>query len=137
MATPAKTRKSPARSASGRGNSNAASAPAARTRQQRSSGSAKGASATSSNHNRAGMAKTALRALVGTAALGYAGREALKHARRPRLLGVSLPRDLKPGKLDVKKLAKQVGTAADRLERVSEDVRMASAQAKRMSKKLS
>jgi hypothetical protein len=37
----------------------------------------------------------------------------------------------------LKKVLQQVGDLAERLERTSEDVRMASAQAKRMTKKLS
>jgi hypothetical protein len=53
------------------------------------------------------------------------------------VLGVRLPREVMPNNLDLKKLAKQVGDFAERLEHTSEDVRMASAQAKRMSKKLS
>jgi hypothetical protein len=42
-----------------------------------------------------------------------------------------------PRGLDVKALAKQVEQAAERLERTSEDVRVASAQAKRISQKFS
>jgi hypothetical protein len=42
-----------------------------------------------------------------------------------------------PGNFDLKKVAKQIGNLAERVEHTSEDVRMASAQAKRMSKKLS
>jgi hypothetical protein len=42
-----------------------------------------------------------------------------------------------PRGLDVKTIAKQVEHAADRLERTSEDLRVASAQAKRVSQKLS
>jgi hypothetical protein len=74
---------------------------------------------------------------VGTAALGLAARAAIRRARRPRVLGVRLPREIMPSNLDLKKLAKQVGDFAERLEHTSEDFRMASAQAKRMSKKLS
>jgi hypothetical protein len=50
---------------------------------------------------------------------------------------VRLPRELMPGNLDLKKVANQIGNFAERVEHTSEDVRMASAQAKRMSKKLS
>ena len=81
--------------------------------------------------------KGALGALAGTAAVGLAGRAAIKRARRPRVLGVRLPRDLRPGSLDLKKVAKQIGNVAERVEHTSEDVRVASAQAKRVSKKLS
>jgi hypothetical protein len=75
---------------------------------------------------------------------------AVKRTRRPKVLGVPLPRSLKPGNLkpgnldlkqlkdiDLKKVAKQIGKAAEKVESTSEDVRMASQQAKRMSKKLS
>jgi hypothetical protein len=86
------------------------------------------------------MPKDALRVLVGVAALGWAGREAIKSARRPKVLGVRLPRELSNldlKKLDLHKAAKQVGKLAEQLESTSEDVRMISAQAKRLSKKLS
>jgi hypothetical protein len=61
------------------------------------------------------------------------------------VLGVKIPRVMAarhiklkmPRGLDVKTIAKQVEHAADRLERTSEDVRLASAQAKRVSHKLS
>jgi len=72
-----------------------------------------------------------------TAALGLASRAAIKRARRPRVLGVRLPRELRPGNLDLKTLAKQIGDLAERVEQTSEDVRVASARAKRMSKKFS
>ena len=71
------------------------------------------------------------RVLIGVAALGWVGREAIKSRRRPKVLGVTLPRDL-----DTHKLAKQIGKVADQLERTSEDVRIISGQAKRLSKKL-
>jgi hypothetical protein len=51
-----------------------------------------------------------------------------------------VPRNFKlnvPRGLDIKAIAMQVEQAADRLERTSEDVRLASAQAKRISQKLS
>jgi hypothetical protein len=88
------------------------------------------------------VAKGALGALAGTAALGLAGRAAIKRARQPKLLGIKIPRGLQPNKLDptkidVKKLAKQVTNVADQVERTSEDVRLASQQAKRVTKKLS
>jgi hypothetical protein len=50
----------------------------------------------------------------------------------PRKIKLTMPRGL-----DVKTIAKQVEHAAERLERTSEDVRLASAQAKRVSQKLS
>jgi hypothetical protein len=75
--------------------------------------------------------RDAIQAAVGVAALGWAAREAIKSRRRPELFGVKLPREL-----DTHKLAKQVGKVADQLERTSEDVRMVSAQAKRLSQRL-
>jgi hypothetical protein len=67
----------------------------------------------------------------------FVGRAAAKRVRRPRVLGLPLPRDLVPRNLSMKKVAKQVENVAEQLEARSEDVRMLSAQAKRLSKKLS
>jgi hypothetical protein len=53
------------------------------------------------------------------------------------VLGLRVPRELTPGNFDLKKVAKQVGDVAERLESTSEDIRVASGQAKRMTKKLS
>jgi hypothetical protein len=83
--------------------------------------------------------------IVGGAAVGLAGRAAVKRKRRPAVLGVKIPRGVLPRNfklnvprgLDVKAIATQVEHAADRLERTSEDARLASAQAKRISQKLS
>jgi hypothetical protein len=72
-----------------------------------------------------------VRVLIGVVALGWAGREAIKSRQRPKVLGVRLPREL-----DTHKLAKQIGRVADQLERTSEDVRLVSSQAKRLSNKL-
>ena len=83
------------------------------------------------------VAKGAVGALAGTAAIGLAGRAAIKRSRRPKVLGIKVPRGLQPNHLDVKKLAKQATKLADQLERTSEDVRVASQQAKRVTKKLS
>ena len=91
------------------------------------------------------IAKGALGVIVGGAAVGLAARAAVKRNRRPTVLGVKIPRAMvarniklkMPRGLDVKTIAKQVEHAADRLERTSEDVRLASAQAKRVSQKLS
>ena len=91
------------------------------------------------------IAKGALGVIVGGAAVGLAGRAAVKRNRRPTVLGVKIPRTMvarniklkMPRGLDVKTIAKQVEHAAERLERTSEDVRLASAQAKRVSQKLS
>lgn len=48
-----------------------------------------------------------------------------------------MPKALKRPKLDLKKVVKQIGEAAERVEQTSESVRNASAQAKRATKKLS
>jgi len=88
----------------------------------------------SSNGSGGSVTKDIVRGVAGVAALGFAGR-ALVRARRPRVLGVPVPRDV--AHLDVKKLAKQVSKVAAQVERASEDVRMASAQARRVAKKLS
>jgi hypothetical protein len=98
------------------------------------------------------VAKGALGAIVGGAALGAASRMASRHARRPRVLGIPIPEELDPRNLHLKKLAKsidlktdrldlrdlarQIGNAAEQIEARSEDVRMLSAQAKRLSRKL-
>jgi len=42
-----------------------------------------------------------------------------------------------PGNLNAKKLVKQIGDFAERVEHTSEDVRKASSQAKRVTKELS
>lgn len=83
--------------------------------------------------------------IVGGAAVGLAGRAAVKRNRRPTVLGVKIPRGMAarniklqmPRGLDVKTIARQVEHAADRVERTSEDIRLVSAQAKRVSRKLS
>jgi hypothetical protein len=76
--------------------------------------------------------------LAGTAAVGLAARAAIKRAQRPKFLGVPLPRvSLKPGKMDLKKVVKELGDVAERVENASENVRSASAQTKKMTKKLS
>ena len=79
-------------------------------------------------------AKDIFRGVAGVAALGFAGRALYKETRRPRVMGVRVPRDV--ANVDLKKLAKQVSKVADQVERASEDVRMASAQTKRVAKKL-
>jgi hypothetical protein len=77
-----------------------------------------------------------IRGVAGVAALGFAGRAIVK-SRQPQVLGLKVPRQLVPGNLNTKKLAKQVSKVASQLERTSEDVRIASAQTKRVAKKLS
>jgi hypothetical protein len=85
-----------------------------------------------------------------------------RRAQPPRVLGIAVPRELMPSNLDAKKLArnlekvtsnlnpkkltsnldlkdvvKQIGDAAEQVEARSEDLRLISAQAKRLSRKLS
>jgi hypothetical protein len=92
---------------------------------------------------------------VGGAAVGAARLASSRRARRPRLLGIPIPDELMPQNLDpkrlpkpghakklakgvdVKALVKRIGDAAEQVEARSEDVRMLSAQAKRLSRKLS
>lgn len=81
----------------------------------------------------------AIRGAVGVAALGFVAAQTIKERRKPKAFGLKLPPELTkldPGKIDLRKVAKQVGNAADRLERTSEDVRMISVQAKKLSDKL-
>lgn len=98
--------------------------------------------------NALGKAAGAAAALVaGAAAAGVAGRTALRRrTQRPKVLGMSMPRQLNTGKMDPRRLArnvdpkkvvKRVGDVAGQVEARSEDVRMFSAQVKRLSKKLS
>ena len=91
--------------------------------------------------------------MVGGAALGVAGRMANRHSK-PKLLGITIPDELNPqrldtskltGHVDIKRLAKnvdlkdvlrQVGNLAEQVEARSEDVRLISAQAKRLSRRI-
>jgi hypothetical protein len=87
------------------------------------------------------VGRTALGVVAGGAALGLAGRAAVKRAQRPHVLGIALPRSMRKldvGKqLSVKKVAKQIGNVAEQLEQTGDDVRRVSAQAKKASKALS
>ena len=96
------------------------------------------------------MAKSALVGLAGSVAIGAATRAASRRPSRTRVLGVVIPKELKPenlasgidvrklsGKVDYKDLLKRIGDAAEAIEARSDDVRMLSAQAKRLSRKLS
>lgn len=78
--------------------------------------------------------KDAIRALAGLAALGFSGRAIIK-SRRPRVLGVRLPREL--ANLDTRQLAKRLSKLAGQIEHASEDVRLASAQTRRVVDRLS
>jgi hypothetical protein len=97
--------------------------------------------------------RSAVGAVVGGAALGVAGRLANRHSR-PKVLGITIPDELNPQRLDagklaahvdVKRLAKNVdlkdvmrhiGNFAEQVESRSEDVRTLSAQAKRLSRRI-
>jgi aspartate aminotransferase-like enzyme len=93
------------------------------------------------------VAKGAAGVAAGAAAIGFAAWTAAKKPRRPKVLGVTLPRGLSDGKInpkkldmkkvDMKKVAKQVSDWAERVEKTSEDVRTTSGQVKRVSKRLS
>jgi hypothetical protein len=105
--------------------------------------------------------------VAASAALGIGGRALAERSRRPRVLGVQIPRELTPshlaskvdpkrlaskvdpkrvaskvdpkrlaGSVDLKKVAKHIGNAAEQIEERSEDVRVLSGQAKRLSRKL-
>jgi hypothetical protein len=81
------------------------------------------------------VGKAAVGAVAGGAALGLAGRAVIKKAQRPRVLGIPLPKGTR--NLTMKKVAKQISDVAAQLETTSEDVRMVSAQTKKLSKSLS
>jgi hypothetical protein len=92
-------------------------------------------------------------AVVGGAAVGVAGRLANRRAR-PKVLGIPIPDELNPQRLDASKLARsldarklashidlkdvvrQIGNFAERLEARSEEMRALSAEAKRLSRRL-
>jgi hypothetical protein len=105
---------------------------------RRASGSAPTPQQDDSGSGRSTAVRTVARAAAGAAVagVGLAAAAAVKRARRPRVLGVRVPRELSPRTFDVKKMAKRVGDVAERVERVSDDVRVASAQAKRAAKKV-
>jgi hypothetical protein len=101
-------------------------------------------------------------AVVGGAALGVAGRLANRHSR-PTVLGIPIPDELNPQRLDASKLVKSlharklashvdvkglgknvdlkdvirhIGNFAERVEAHSEEVRALSGQAKRLSRRM-
>ncbi|HEY2595025.1 MAG TPA: hypothetical protein VGK33_14105 [Chloroflexota bacterium] len=102
-------------------------------------------------------------AFVGGAAIGVA-RLATKGHSRPKMLGITIPDELNPQRLDASKLAKsfdarklvshidikglgknvnlkdvirQIGDVAEQVEARSEDVQALSRQAKRLSRRMS
>ena len=133
-----------ARAASGRG--------AAAPRSSRASSSASPSTNGGSNSDSRGAAVKGAIAVAGSAALGAAASVLVKRSRRPRVLGVQIPRKLDlrrvapkkvvdPKKLassiDLKHVIKQIGNAAEQIEARSDDVRILSGQAKRLSRQLS
>jgi len=100
--------------------------------------------------------KGAVGAIVGGAALGGISRLASsrQQQRRPRVMGIPIPNELNPRhlhlrvdtkkldpaklakKVDVKDVLRHIGDAAEQIEARSEDVRMLSGQAKRLTRKL-
>jgi hypothetical protein len=97
--------------------------------------------------------RSAVGAVVGGAALGVAGRLANRHSR-PKVLGIPIPDELNPQRLDAGKLAshidvkriaksvdlkdiiRHVGNFAEQVEARSDDVRTLSGQAKRLSRRI-
>jgi hypothetical protein len=102
-------------------------------------------------------------AVIGGAAVGVAGH-LVNRRSRPKVLGIPIPNELNPKRLDVSKLtkgldanelashidvkklgkhidlkdlARQIGDIAERVEVHSEDVRALSGQAKRLSRRIS
>ena len=104
------------------------------------------------------MAKSALVGLAGSVAIGAATRAASRRSHRTRVLGVVIPKELKPenlasaidvknlasaidikklsGKVDYRDLLKRIGDAAEVIEARSDEVRTLSGQTKRLSRKL-
>jgi hypothetical protein len=105
---------------------------------RRASGSARTPQQDDGGSGRSAAVRTVARAAAGAAVagVGLATAAAVKRARRPRVLGVRVPRELSPHTFDLKKMAKRVGDVAERVERVSDDVRLASAQTKRATRKV-
>lgn len=93
-------------------------------------------SASSKLLNGAGtVGRAALGAVAGGAAIGLAGRAIVKRTRKPKLLGVPLPRGTR--KLKMKNVGKQISNFAEQLEQTGDDMRKASAHAKNVGKVLS
>jgi hypothetical protein len=90
------------------------------------------------------IVRSAVGALVGGAAVGVAGRLANRRSK-PKVLGIAIPDELNPQRIDAKKLASQldlkdvmrhIGNFAEQVEARSEDVRSLSARAKRLSRRM-
>jgi hypothetical protein len=96
------------------------------------------------------LAKSALVGLAGSVAVGAAKQVASRRRHRTRVLGVAVPKELKPenlasaidvkklnGKVDYKDVLKRIGDVAEAIEARSDEVHTLSGQAKRLSRKLS
>ena len=96
------------------------------------------------------LAKRALVGLAGSVAVGAARQAASRRRHRTRVLGVAVPKELKPenlasaidvkklnGKVDFKDVLKRIGDVAEAIEARSDEVHTLSGQAKRLSRKLS
>jgi hypothetical protein len=88
--------------------------------------------------------RSAVGALVGGAAVGVAGRLANRRSK-PKVLGIAVPAELNPQRLDPSKLARSldlkdvirhIGNFAEQVEARSDEVRSLSAQAKRLSRRV-
>lgn len=88
---------------------------------------------------RSKLVPSALGAMLGGAAVG-AARLANRHSQ-PKVLGVRIPAELNPRHLgrdlDLTEVIRHIGNFAEQLEARSEDVRALSAQAKRLSRRIS
>ena len=102
---------------------------------------------------RAKVVRGAVGAVVGGAAFGVAKLANQRNAK-PKVLGIRIPNELKPQRLDAGKLAehvdvkrltknidlkdivRQIGNFAEQVEAHSEDVHTLSGQAKRLSRRL-
>jgi hypothetical protein len=81
------------------------------------------------------LVRGAVGAVVGGAALG-AARLATHHSKR-KVLGITIPDELNPKDLDLKNVVRHIGNFAEQVEARSEEVRSLSAQAKRLSRRVS
>jgi hypothetical protein len=84
--------------------------------------------------------------LAGTAVIGVAGRAASQRTRRRRVLGIAIPDELRThtvdaarlvARIDLQDVMRRIGDAAEQVEAFSDDVRIWSSQAKRLSRGLS
>ncbi len=143
------TRKTTGTKASSRGARTAAKKTTGTTAKKatRASGSSSNSSASngssSSDSLRMKVVTSAVGAVVGGAALGVANRLVNRHSR-PKLLGVRIPDELEhvdvrrlAKGVDLKSLIRHIGDFAEQVEARSEDVRSLSAQAKRLSRRIS